>query len=191
MKLEREVIVDLLPAYFSGEASAATRALVEEYFREHPDFEGPCAHSRYGKRKACPGACPPCGGDAQFLSLDGNTFYAVAVPFSHPGPQDRLGPLDQATHGNHFFRDDGFFLVALPLHAQTQRSCARTRQISLDGHLLHPAAVPVYHSRPQGSLALQERSRCRRYYGWGRRSAMGALHLPSMDSPAQRAMIPR
>jgi hypothetical protein len=33
------VIIDLLPAYFSGESSAATRALVEEYFREHPDFE--------------------------------------------------------------------------------------------------------------------------------------------------------
>ncbi len=39
MKVEREVIVDLLPAYFSGEASAATRALVEDYFRENPDFE--------------------------------------------------------------------------------------------------------------------------------------------------------
>ncbi len=39
MKVEREVIIDLLPAYFSGEASAATRALVEEYFLEHPDFE--------------------------------------------------------------------------------------------------------------------------------------------------------
>ena len=39
MKLEREVIVDLLPAYFSGEASSATRALVEEYFREDPEFE--------------------------------------------------------------------------------------------------------------------------------------------------------
>src|SRR5215468_521888 len=39
MKLEREVIIDLLPAYFSGEASAATHALVEEYFREHPEFE--------------------------------------------------------------------------------------------------------------------------------------------------------
>jgi hypothetical protein len=38
MKLEREVIVDLLPAYFSGEASAATRTLVEEFFRENPDF---------------------------------------------------------------------------------------------------------------------------------------------------------
>jgi len=39
MNLEREVIVDLLPAYFSGEASTATRALVEDYFRQHPDFE--------------------------------------------------------------------------------------------------------------------------------------------------------
>ena len=33
MKLEREVIIDLLPAYFSGEASAATRALVEDFSR--------------------------------------------------------------------------------------------------------------------------------------------------------------
>lgn len=39
MKLEREVVIDLLPAYFSGEASAATRRLVEEFFRENPDFE--------------------------------------------------------------------------------------------------------------------------------------------------------
>lgn len=39
MKLEREVIIDLLPAYFSGEASAATRSLVEDFFRENPDFE--------------------------------------------------------------------------------------------------------------------------------------------------------
>jgi hypothetical protein len=39
MKLEREVIIDLLPAYFSGEASAATRRLVDDFFRENPDFE--------------------------------------------------------------------------------------------------------------------------------------------------------
>lgn len=39
MKLEREVIIDLLPAYFSGEASAATRTLVEDFFRENPEFE--------------------------------------------------------------------------------------------------------------------------------------------------------
>jgi len=38
MKLEQDVIVDLLPAYFSGEASAATRAVVEDYFQENPEF---------------------------------------------------------------------------------------------------------------------------------------------------------
>jgi hypothetical protein len=39
MIAERGVIIDLLPAYFSGEATAATRALVEEYFRQDPEFE--------------------------------------------------------------------------------------------------------------------------------------------------------
>jgi hypothetical protein len=39
MIVERGVIIDLLPAYFSGEATAATRALVEEYFRQDPEFE--------------------------------------------------------------------------------------------------------------------------------------------------------
>ncbi|HEY6274541.1 MAG TPA: hypothetical protein VIX19_21355 [Terriglobales bacterium] len=39
MKLERDIIVDLLPAYLSGEATAATRAAVEGYFREDPMFE--------------------------------------------------------------------------------------------------------------------------------------------------------
>jgi hypothetical protein len=39
MIVERGVIIDLLPAYFSGEASAATCALVEEYFRQDPEFE--------------------------------------------------------------------------------------------------------------------------------------------------------
>jgi len=39
MKVTREVVTDLLPAYFSGEASGDTRALVEDYFRQDPDFE--------------------------------------------------------------------------------------------------------------------------------------------------------
>ena len=39
MNVTQEVIRDLLPIYFSGEASKETRALVEEYFRENPDFE--------------------------------------------------------------------------------------------------------------------------------------------------------
>ena len=39
MKVTREVITDLLPAYLSKEASADTRALVEEFFRQDPEFE--------------------------------------------------------------------------------------------------------------------------------------------------------
>lgn len=39
MNVTRDVMNDLLPAYFSGEASADTRTLVEEYFRDNPEFE--------------------------------------------------------------------------------------------------------------------------------------------------------
>ena len=39
MSVTRDVVTDLLPVYFSGEASADTRALVEEYFRGNPEFE--------------------------------------------------------------------------------------------------------------------------------------------------------
>jgi hypothetical protein len=39
MNVTREVVTDLLPIYFSGEASGDTNVLVEEYFRQDPDFE--------------------------------------------------------------------------------------------------------------------------------------------------------
>jgi len=39
MHVTREVITDLLPIYFSGEASGDTKVLVEDYFRQDPDFE--------------------------------------------------------------------------------------------------------------------------------------------------------
>ena len=39
MNVTRDVVTDLLPVYFSGEASADTRKLVEDYFRQDPDFE--------------------------------------------------------------------------------------------------------------------------------------------------------
>ena len=38
MNVTREVIMDLLPAYSAGEASPATRALVEEYLRQDVEF---------------------------------------------------------------------------------------------------------------------------------------------------------
>lgn len=39
MNVTREVITDLLPVYFGGEASGDTKVLVEDYFRQDPDFE--------------------------------------------------------------------------------------------------------------------------------------------------------
>lgn len=36
MSVSRDVIVDLLPVYLAGEASPATRALVEEHLRQDP-----------------------------------------------------------------------------------------------------------------------------------------------------------
>jgi predicted anti-sigma-YlaC factor YlaD len=38
MSISRDVITDLLPLYLAGEASAGTRALLEEYLRENPQF---------------------------------------------------------------------------------------------------------------------------------------------------------
>jgi hypothetical protein len=40
MNITREVISDLWPAYAAGEASADTRALVEEFLRQDPEFAG-------------------------------------------------------------------------------------------------------------------------------------------------------
>ena len=39
MNITREVVADLLPIYFSGEASSDTKSLIEEYFHKNPDFE--------------------------------------------------------------------------------------------------------------------------------------------------------
>jgi len=39
MNVTRDVMNDLLPVYFSGEASEDTRTLMEEYFRNNPEFE--------------------------------------------------------------------------------------------------------------------------------------------------------
>ena len=38
MKVDREVILDLLPVYLAGEASQPTRALVEEYLAQDPEL---------------------------------------------------------------------------------------------------------------------------------------------------------
>lgn len=39
MNVTRQVVTDLLPIYLSGEATEDTKALVEDFFRQDPDFE--------------------------------------------------------------------------------------------------------------------------------------------------------
>jgi hypothetical protein len=69
MKLEREVIIDLLPAYFSGEASAATRTLVEEFFRENPEFEK-SARSAAGPLESLKAAPPRLDPEKEKMALE-------------------------------------------------------------------------------------------------------------------------
>jgi len=60
MQVTREVIVDLLPVYLSGEASPATSALIEEFFRGDPDFAKRVrAQWTEGLQRAAPPAMPP------------------------------------------------------------------------------------------------------------------------------------
>jgi hypothetical protein len=60
MNVTREVILDLLPIYVAGEASPATRALLEEYLRQDPELAQrirlQCAENL---ATAVPSALPP------------------------------------------------------------------------------------------------------------------------------------
>src|SRR5215470_10498470 len=51
MNVTQEVVTDLLPIYFSGEASGATKIFVEDYFRQDPDFERLAHPSRPAQKR--------------------------------------------------------------------------------------------------------------------------------------------
>src|SRR5580658_8485789 len=67
MNVTREVILDLLPLYLSGEASPATRALVEEYMKQDPELAQRIRLQWADNfAKAVPSALPP---DLELRSL--------------------------------------------------------------------------------------------------------------------------
>jgi len=70
--ITREIIRDLLPAYWSGEASADTRAAVEAYFEQEPTF------AEEARREA--------------RALE----YVEHVPSYDPDPATRLAALQRA-----------------------------------------------------------------------------------------------
>ncbi len=59
MKVTREVILDLLPLYLAGEASPATRELVEEYLAQDPELARQVQSSRDPLGRAMPAAPAP------------------------------------------------------------------------------------------------------------------------------------
>jgi ferric-dicitrate binding protein FerR (iron transport regulator) len=62
MNITRDVITDLLPLYLAGEASPGTRALLEDYLREHPDFASTvreAAERGAALLEGVPAAAPP------------------------------------------------------------------------------------------------------------------------------------
>jgi len=60
MKVTRDVVVDLLPVYLSGEASPDTRSLVEEYLKQDEDLARSIRRQwTESLAKAAPSALPP------------------------------------------------------------------------------------------------------------------------------------
>lgn len=59
--LHEDIIVDLLPLYYSGDASAATRATVEAYLAAHPDFAATMREAMAASPKV-PGNAAPTDG---------------------------------------------------------------------------------------------------------------------------------
>src|SRR5262245_53159727 len=60
MNVTRDVIIDLLPVYLGGEASPATRALIEEYLKQDPEL-AQRIRSRWAENlaQAAPSVLPP------------------------------------------------------------------------------------------------------------------------------------
>jgi hypothetical protein len=88
MNVTREVVLDLFPLYLAGEASPATRALVEEYLKQDPEFaERIRLQWADNIHKVLPSALPP---DLELRSLRRTRslliwqrwLFALAIGFS-------------------------------------------------------------------------------------------------------------
>lgn len=63
INLDEDVILDLLPLYFGGEASAASRRIVDAYFEAHPQFAKVVRAAQVNVPQV-PGAASPNSGHA-------------------------------------------------------------------------------------------------------------------------------
>lgn len=63
MNPDEDVVLDLLPLYFGGDASAASCAMIEAYFEEHPRF-AQAVRAAQVNVPGVPGAAAPNSGHA-------------------------------------------------------------------------------------------------------------------------------
>jgi len=83
MKVTRNVVNDILPLYEAGEASEDSRALVEEFLRENPDFQ------------------------REILERAARAESLLAQPFPSPGPNLEKATLERTRR---FMRARGVML---------------------------------------------------------------------------------
>jgi anti-sigma factor RsiW len=69
MKVTRDVVTDLLPLYVAGEASADTRALVEEFLRQDPELDRQAREARLEPLAASGAPRPAVPPDVELRSL--------------------------------------------------------------------------------------------------------------------------
>ena len=99
MKVTRDVITDLLPLYFSDEASADTRALVDAYFAADPEFARHARAHPEADLPATPSLQPTTETEMQTLqrtrkllnlraTLQGLVIFLTLLPFSFYGDSE-------------------------------------------------------------------------------------------------------
>jgi predicted anti-sigma-YlaC factor YlaD len=115
MRVSREVILDLLPLYSAGEASSASRALVEEYLKLDESLRQEVDRNAMLERLELPATTPRLADDAELRALKRTQhllawqrrFYAWAMTLSVLS----VGGVGWIQNGHFKFQ---FFLSAYP-----------------------------------------------------------------------------
>ena len=85
MNITREIITDLWPAYAAGKASSDTRALIEEFMQEDPEFGRVLRETSADQtdvRKLSPEREAQASRRARHVLQGGNALFFLAMLFS-------------------------------------------------------------------------------------------------------------
>ena len=110
MNVTRDVIYDLLPGYFSGDISPDTRALVDAFLEQDPEFRRMMERFRVMFREPRPASAPGTAGDKEtferarslmqkrselrgyVIAFGLATIFVVMVAFWRISPGANIGP---------------------------------------------------------------------------------------------------